>query len=167
VKNNSYWGLNSINDDTYFNGKERDLMNEWSSSKAYSFNIYLEPGIIQYKRKYKKLYIIFSDFFPFAYIIFIIMKNISKFFKKVESNKKMIELLFENLKEKQNNFEEKLQKLKMKNHFHEFRYSSKKFSSKNFNFMRKEKSKSSADFQQLSCFHKNNSYKNMNEHFLN
>ena len=166
-KNNSYWGLNSINDDTYFNGKERDLMNDWSSSKAYSFNIYLEPGIIQYKRKYKKLYIIFSDFFPFAYIIFIIMKNISKFFKKVESNKKMIELLFENLKEKQNNFEEKLQKLKMKNHFHEFRYSSKKFSSKNFNFMRKEKSKSSADFQQLSCFHKNNSYKNMNEHFLN
>ena len=166
-KNNSYWGLDSIHDDTYFNGKERDLMNEWSSSRAYSFDIYLEPGIIQYKRKYKKLYIIFSDFFPFAYIIFIIMKNISKFFKKVESNKKMIELLFENLKEKQNYFEENLQKLRLKNNFHGFRYSNKKYSSNNFNFMRKEKSKSSVDFQQLSSFHKNNSYKNITEHILN
>ena len=162
--NNSYWGLNSLDDDTYFNGKERDLMNEWSSSRAYSFDIYLEPGIIHYKRKYKKLYIIFSDFFPFAYIIFIIMKNISKFFKKVESNKKMIELLFENLKEKQ---KENLQKLRLKNNFHSFRYSHKKFSSNNFNFMRKEKSKSSVDFQQMNGLHKNNSYKNLTEHILN
>ena len=37
----------------------------------------------------------------------------------------------------------------------------------NFNFMRKEKSKSSADFQQLSCFHKHNSYRNITEHILN
>ena len=165
--NNSYWGLNSINGDTYFNGKERDLMNEWRGSRAYSFNIYLEPGIIQYKRKYKKLYIIFSDFFPFAYIIFIVMKNISKFFKKVESNKKMIELLFENLKEKQNNFEENLQKLRLKKNFHGSRYSNKKISTFNFNFMRKEKSKSSADFQQISFLHKHNSYRNITEHILN
>ena len=165
--NNSYWGLNSINDDTYFNGKERDLMNEWSSSRAYSFLIYLEPGIILHKRKYKKLYLIISDFFPFAYIIFIIMKNISKFFKKVESNKKMIELLFENLKEKQNNFEENLQKLRLKSNLHSIRYSKKKYSTNNFYFMRKEKSKSSVDFQQMGILHKNNSYKNVTEHVLN
>jgi hypothetical protein len=94
------------------------------------------------------------------------MKNISKFFKKVESNKKMIELLFENLKEKQNNFEENLQKLKLKSNFHGFRYTKKKFSSNNFNFMRKEKSQSSSDFQQLSCFFKHNSYKNLTEHII-
>ena len=98
--NYSYWGLNSINDDTYFIGENSDLMKEGSSSRAYSFNIYLEPGIIHYKRYYKKLYIIFSDFFPLAYIIFIIMKNISKIFTQAESNKNMVELLFENLKEK-------------------------------------------------------------------
>ena len=98
--NHSYWGLNSITDDTYFIGENSDLMNEGSSSRAYSFNIYLEPGIIHYKRYYKKLYIIFSDFFPLAYIIFIIMKNISKIFTQAESNKNMVELLFENLKEK-------------------------------------------------------------------
>ena len=113
--NSSYWGLNSITGDTYYNGNDRDLMNEGSNSRAYSFNIYLEPGIIHYKRNYKKIYIIFSDFFPVAYVVFIIIKNISKLFKKAENNKRMIELLFENLKEKPNIFEENLQMLRAKN----------------------------------------------------
>ena len=113
-KNNSFWGLNTISGDTYFNGNEKDLMNEGSTSKAYSFNIYLEPGIILYERQYKKLYTIFSDFIPVAYFIFVIMKNIAKLFKKAENNKKMIELLFENLKEKPNIFEENLKRISLK-----------------------------------------------------
>ena len=114
--NNSYWGLNSINGDTYFIGNEKDLLNEGSNSRAYSFNLYLEPGIIHYKRYYKKIYIIFSDFYPIAYIFYLAMKNISKIFKKAENNKKMIELLFENLKEKPNVFEKNIQKLRIKNY---------------------------------------------------
>ena len=113
--NNSYWGLDSISGDSYFTGNENDLMNEGSNSRIYSFNLYLDPGIIHYKRSYKKLYIIFSDFFPVAYIIFVIMKTIAKLFKKVENNKKMIELLFENLKEKPNIFENNIKKLKLDN----------------------------------------------------
>ena len=115
--NNSYWGLDSIRGDSYFTGNENDLMNEGSNSRIYSFNLYLDPGIIHYKRSYKKLYIIFSDFFPVAYIIFIIMKTIAKLFKKVENNKKMIELLFENLKKKPNIFENNIKKLKLDNQF--------------------------------------------------
>jgi len=115
-KNNSYWGINTYNGDTYFSGNEKDLMNEGSNSRAYSFNIYLEPGIIHYKRNYKKIHTIFSDFYPVAYIIFVIMKNISKLFKKAENNKKMIELLFENLKEKPNVFEKNIQKLRLRNY---------------------------------------------------
>ena len=115
-KNNSYWGINSINGDTYYRGNENDLMNEGSNSRAYSFNIYLEPGIIHYKRNYKKIHTIFSDFYPVAYIIFVIMKNISKLFKMAENNKKMIELLFENLKEKPNVFEKNIQKLRLRNY---------------------------------------------------
>ena len=76
--NNSYWGLNSISGDTYYSGNENDLMNEGSTSRAYSFNLYLEPGIIHYKRQYKKIYAIYSDFVPFAYFIFVIMKNMVK-----------------------------------------------------------------------------------------
>ena len=115
--NYSYLGLNLISGETYFNGKEKDLFNEGSNSRAYSLNLYLEPGIIHYKRRYKKLYTIFSDFFPFGYIIFIFVKNISKLFKKIESNKKMVELLFENLQEKTSHFEENLQKLRIKNSY--------------------------------------------------
>ena len=85
--------------DSYYSANDNDLMNEGSTSRAYSFNLYLEPGIILYTREYKKIYIIFSDFIPVAYFIFVIMKNMAKFFKKVENNKKIIELLIENLKE--------------------------------------------------------------------
>ena len=90
-------------------------MNEGSDSRGYSFNIYLEPGIIHYKRYYKKIHTILSDFFPIAHIIFLLMKNVTKLFKKAEINKKMVELLFENLKEKPNIFEENMQKLRIKN----------------------------------------------------
>ena len=131
--NTSYWGLNSIEDEIYFNGDERDINYEGSSSRAYSFNLYLEPGIINYKRYYKKLHTIFSDFFPIAYIIFIVMKNISKVFKNVENNKKMIELLFENLKEKPSFFEESLKKLKLKNGYIKYRRSFNKLINKNMN----------------------------------
>ena len=114
--NNSYWGLNSINGDTYFIGNDSDILNEGSNSRAYSFNLYLEPGIIHYKRYYKKIYIIFSDFYPIAYIFFLVMKNISKIFKNAENNNKLIESLFENLKEKPNVFEKNIQKLRIKNY---------------------------------------------------
>ena len=113
--NNSYWGLESISGDSYYTGYGKELMDEGSNSRVYSFNIHLEPGIIHYKRYYKKVYNIFNDFFPIAYIVFIIIKNIAKLFKKVESNRKMTELLFENLKEKPNIFEEKLEKLRINN----------------------------------------------------
>ncbi len=113
--NKSYWGINSIDGDTYYSGRDNDLMNEGSNSRIYSFNLYLEPGIIHYRRYYKKLHIIFSDFFPIAYIIFVVMKNISKIFKKAESNKKLIELLFENLKEKPILFKNNLDQLKINN----------------------------------------------------
>ena len=116
-ENSSFLGLNSINGDIYFNGNENDLFNEGSNSRAYSFNIYLDPGIIHYKRYYKKIYSIFTDFFPIGYFIYIILKYISKLFKEMENNKKMVESLFENLKEKSNEFEENLDKLRIKNNY--------------------------------------------------
>ncbi len=113
-KNHSYWGLNTFNGDTYFSGTSPDLMKGGSSSRGYSFNIYIEPGVIHYKRYYKKLFITFSDFFPLAYIIFILMKNVSKIFTQAESNKNMVELLFENLKEKPI-FGRDIKKMRIKN----------------------------------------------------
>ena len=53
------------------------------------------------------------------------MKYITKLFKKVEINQKLVELLFENLKEKPNIFEENLQKKIQNNQISYSRLSSK------------------------------------------
>ena len=106
IINNSYWGLSSLNSDDYATPETKDLINQGSTSRFYSLNIHLEPGIILYKRKYKKILTIFTHGLPIMYIVFIIFENISKLFKSAEENKIMIELLFENLKEKPNKFEE-------------------------------------------------------------
>ena len=76
-------------------------MNEGSTSRFYSFNIYLKSDIIYYNRSYKKkLHLIFSDALPIVNIIFIFFKSVAKVFKISSENKKLTELLFENLKEK-------------------------------------------------------------------
>ena len=71
-KNNSYWGLNSISGDYYFSGNENDLMNEGSNSRAYSLNLYLEPGFIHYKRYYKNCILHLQIFF-LLFILFLLL----------------------------------------------------------------------------------------------
>ena len=96
----SYWGCESINLDYYVNGNKKDLMGEGSSSRIYSFNIYLIPEVIYYNRTYKGFFLIIIDGLPIIYIIFHFFKFIVKSFKISSGNKKLTELLFENLKEK-------------------------------------------------------------------
>ena len=76
-------------------------MNEGSTSRFYSFNIYLKSDIIYYHRNYKKrVNLIFSEGLPIVNVVFIIFRFIAKVFKISSENKKITELLFENLKEK-------------------------------------------------------------------
>ena len=96
----SYWGINSLSGDSYTTGDKKDLMNEGSSSRLYSFNIYLKSDIVYYNRSYKKIFLIFADGLPIVNIIFIFFKLIAKIFKISSGNKKLTELLFENLQKK-------------------------------------------------------------------
>ena len=96
----SRWGCLSLKGDSYTTGNKRDLMNEGSTSRFYSFNIYLRPDVIYYKRSYKKFHLIVADGLPIINIIFIIFGTIAKIFKISSVNLKLTELLFENLKEK-------------------------------------------------------------------
>ena len=100
VKNYSHWGIVSLNGDSYSTGNSRDLMNEGSTSRFYSFNIYLKNEIVFYNRSYKKLFLIIADGLPIVNIVFVIFRIIAKVFKISSGNKKLTELLFENLKEK-------------------------------------------------------------------
>jgi hypothetical protein len=95
----SRWGSALLNGDSYATGNKRDLMNEGSTSRFYSFNIYLKPDIIYYNRSYKKIYIIAAEGLPVVNIVFIFFGIIAKIFKISSENQKLTELLFENLKE--------------------------------------------------------------------
>ena len=113
--NSSYWGFSTINGDSYATTGEKDLFNEGSTSRFYSINIYLLPGIIYYARKYKKIIQIITEEFPIIFIVFIIFENIAKIFKVSEANKKFIELLFENLRAKKDRFSEIAKKVLKEN----------------------------------------------------
>ena len=96
----SYWGSVSLNGDSYAKGNGTDLIIEGSTSRFYSFNIYLKSDIIYYNRTYKKMFLIIANGLPLVNIIFIIFKVIAKIFKISSGNKKLTELLFENLQRK-------------------------------------------------------------------
>ena len=108
----SYWGLNKIQGDSYATGNKRDLMNEGSTSRVYSFNIYLEPSINTFFRNYKKIYIIFSECTPIIYIISFIFRMIANFCKFHTINKKFSEYLFIKIKDNSAVFDKKIKELK-------------------------------------------------------
>ena len=113
ITNSSYWGLGSL-EGNYYLTKPGDITNEASTSRLYSLYIYLEPSIILYERKYKKFLIIVAEKFPLMFVVFIVFENTAKIFKLTEEKKTMIELLFENLKEKPNKLEKELNEIKNK-----------------------------------------------------
>ena len=110
----SYWGLSQIQGDSYTTGDKRDLMNEGSTSRVYSFNIYLESTVNTYFRSYKKIYIIFSECIPLIYIVSFFFNMIASFCKFHTINKKFLEFLFENLKGKSDIFNKKIKELNEK-----------------------------------------------------
>ena len=99
-KMSKYWGCETLNGDSYATGYKKDLMTEGSSSRLYSFNIYLNFEVVFYHRYYKKFFLILADGLPITYVVFIFFKFIAKVFKISAGNKKLTELLFENLQEK-------------------------------------------------------------------
>ena len=96
----SNWGCESLNGDSYATGNKRDLMNEGSTSRLYSFNIYLKSEVVYFNRSYKKMYIIIAEGLPIVNVIFIIFGIVARAFKISSGNKKLTELLFENLTKK-------------------------------------------------------------------
>ena len=95
-----YWGCQSFSGDSYATGDKRDLMSEGSSSRLYSFNIYINFETNFYSRTHKNLFLVIADGLPIVYIVFMLFKFIAKVFKISSGNQKLTELLFENLQEK-------------------------------------------------------------------
>ena len=104
IKTYSYWGIFSLNGDSYSIGNKRDLMNEGSTSRFYSFNIYIKNEIVYYNRSYKKIFLIIANGLPIVNIIINIFEYFVKSIKISSGNRKLTELLFENLKERKTSF---------------------------------------------------------------
>ena len=79
-------------------------MNEGSSSRLYSFNIFINPEVVYYNRSYKKLFIIIANGLTNVSAVFTILRFIGKLLGSSFGNKKLTELLFENLQEKPTGF---------------------------------------------------------------
>jgi hypothetical protein len=109
-KNYSFWGISSINRDIYY----LENMKNGTNSKLYSFEIFIESNSIIYTRSYKNLYIILAQSLPLITLVYNLLKLIAKLFKSSSINRKMTELLFENLTEKPDKFENYLEEIKSK-----------------------------------------------------
>ena len=104
IESYSYWGIFSLNGDSYSIGNKRDLMNEGSTSRFYSFNIYIKNEIVYYNRSYKKIFLIIANGLPIVNIIINFFECFVKSIKISSGNRKLTELLFENLKERKEYF---------------------------------------------------------------
>ena len=90
----SYWEYNYLSKDCFYRQEEK--------SKIYSFNIFIDSNTIYYYRSFKNIFIILTQSLPLISLVHNILKLIAKVFKLTSVNRKMTELLFENLTEKTN-----------------------------------------------------------------
>jgi hypothetical protein len=112
--NISYWGVNSINGESYFHGK-KDVLRFASTSKIYTLNIYFDLGIIYYTRKYKKVYEILGEVFPIISTVWTIFAFFSRIINEIKMAKKLNEYIISyDLKERKNFNENKRNKKSLK-----------------------------------------------------
>ena len=112
--NISYWGVNSINGESYIHGK-KDVLRFSSTSKIYTLNIYFDLGIVYYTRKYKKVYEILGEVFPIISTVWSILAFFSRIINEIKMAKKLNEhIISYDLKERKNLNENKRKKKSLK-----------------------------------------------------
>ena len=111
----SYWTVGKFEGDFYININTNDTINDLNSLKVYSLHIYLEPSVKKYIRSYKKIDEIISEGLTIIYIFYMVFKKVAKVLKTTEENRRLLELLFENMIIKQNKIIEHLNKLNFYN----------------------------------------------------
>jgi hypothetical protein len=94
IKNVTYWGVNSIKSDFYTNG-EKDIFRYGSTSRLYSFKLYIDYGTIYYTRKYKKIYEIFSEIIPVMKIIAGVFSVLSETINRLKVSKRLNEYIID------------------------------------------------------------------------
>ena len=109
-KNISYWGVNSMDGESYIKSN-RDVLRFASSSKCYTLNIYFELGNVFFTRKYKKIYEILGEVFPVMNVLYYIFELLARKLNEAHAAKKLNEYImgYEIDKDKKNKIEIKNQ----------------------------------------------------------
>ena len=109
-KNISYWGVNSMDGESYIKSN-RDVLRFASTSKCYTLNIYFELGNIFFTRKYKKIYEILGEVFPVINVLYIIFEFVARKLNEAHAAKKLNEYImgYENNMDRKNLIEIKNQ----------------------------------------------------------
>ena len=96
---NTYWGMTNEYGDTYFTPEEKDMLVKSVSSRLYSLVVYMDQGYVRYTRKYKNVFIIFSEILPLVNVLLIAFKIFTRYIKLTVAKKNLTEIIFENLHE--------------------------------------------------------------------
>ena len=94
---NTYWGMTNEYGDTYFTPEEKDMLVKSVSSRLYSLVVYMDQGYVRYTRKYKNVFIIFSEILPLVNVLLIAFKIFTRYIKLTVAKKNLTEIIFENL----------------------------------------------------------------------
>ena len=100
----NYWGYNYLGKDLFYRQDEK--------AKIYSFTIFIDSNTIYYYRSFKSIFIILAQSLPLITLVHNILKLIAKVFKLTSVHRKLTELLFENLTEKENKYNSYVKEVK-------------------------------------------------------
>ena len=106
-----YWVYSAINNDFYYMGNKN---NNKQNSKLYSLEILLDKSNICYYRSYKDILLVLAQSLPLIELVHNILKLTAKAFKSSSVNRKMTELLFENLTIKPNKYDNYINEIRSK-----------------------------------------------------
>ena len=95
----TYWGITNVYGDTYFTPEKKDMLVKSVSSRLYSLVVYMDQGYVRYTRKYKNVFIIFSEILPLVNVLLIAFKIFTRYIKLTVTKKNLTEIIFENLHE--------------------------------------------------------------------
>ena len=101
-----HWDCNYNREDFYF----MDNLEQ----KLFSLQIFVDQSNIYYYRTYSNIFLILNESLPLISLVYNVAKLLAKIFKLSSINRKLTELLFENLAEKPNKFQNYIRDMKSK-----------------------------------------------------
>ncbi len=95
--NSSLWGYDRMDTDAYsknLNNYEKDFITDFSSSKIYSFVIYVNRNKKVFTRKYDKLFDTLGNIISLVNGIFTLFRYISQFFTEASQDRDIVNNVF-------------------------------------------------------------------------